>query len=167
MGSELLEHFRYDPESGLLYNKIGKQVGSYTRKYGRVLYRGRQIYIARLAWLLYYGEWPEGEIDHKNGDTHDNRICNLRNCTRFQNIRNQGAKSTNRSGYKGVWSEEYKGRERYRAKICHNGVVTYLGQFLSAEDAAKAYDQAAIKLHGEFANLNFKEGNKTNVTSST
>ena len=167
MDSDLLAHFRYEPSSGLLFNKYGRQVGSYTRIYGRVLFRGRQYSISRLAWFLHYGAWPKGEIDHRNGDTHDNRIDNLRDCTRFENIRNQGVRSKNQTGFKGVWSEQYKGKKRFRSKICHNGVVTYLGQFTTPEEAAAAYDKAAINLHGEFASLNFKEGNKTNVTPST
>ena len=57
--------------------------------------------------------------------------------------------SNNTSGYKGVhWD---KRRSRWVPQICVNGRKPYLGYFTNPEDAAKAYIEAAKRLHGEFA----------------
>lgn len=57
------------------------------------------------------------------------------------------------SQYKGV----YKKRSRWAARIAVNGETTWLGTFKTEEEAARAYDAAAKRLHGEFARLNFPE----------
>jgi len=94
-------------------------------------------------------------IDHINGNTLDNRKDNLRICTHSQNLTNVGKKSNNTSGYKGVsWN---KSHGKWQSQICVNGKTTYLGHFNDKLKAAKAYDDAALKHHGEFARLNFPE----------
>lgn len=91
-------------------------------------------------------------VDHINRISLDNRRCNLRICTRSQNDWNRGIGASNKSGYKGVcWLKE---ELKWRAYITANGVCHVIGRFDSAEDAAVAYNRAAIKLHGEFAFLN-------------
>lgn len=93
-------------------------------------------------------------VDHINGDTLDNRKSNLRLCTNAQNMRNQKRHRDNKtSRYKGVSLK--RDCNKYRAQLCTNGKVTHLGYFDSELDAARAYDQAALKYHGEFARLNF------------
>lgn len=99
---------------------------------------------------------PDGaDVDHANKDTLDNRRANLRVATRAQNMWNRGRTRANRSGFKGVhWDRREK---KFRAGIRCNGAYRSLGYFYSAYDAARAYDKAARRLHGEFARLNFTE----------
>jgi hypothetical protein len=91
-------------------------------------------------------------VDHKDGNGLDNRRSNLRLATHSQNGCNRRAPKNNRSGYKGVSFESARGQ--WKAKICSGGKQRHLGLFPTAEDAARAYDSAAIELHGEFAHLN-------------
>lgn len=91
-------------------------------------------------------------VDHKNGDGLDNRRSNLRICTLSQNMMNRVKLSLKKttSIYKGVGF--HKGR--FRAYIHANGGHKSLGYYDDQRDAAKAYNEAAIKYFGEFARLN-------------
>ena len=95
----------------------------------------------------------KGEIvDHINGNTLDNRKENLRICTHKNNMQNQKTPKNNKSEYKGVyWVKENK---NWRARIQVNGKKVSLGCYKNKEDAAKAYNEAAIKYFGEFARIN-------------
>lgn len=92
-------------------------------------------------------------VDHKNGNSLDNRLENLRFCTNAQNQQNRRALSPhNSSGFKGVcWSAS---RGKWMATIT-NGKNIHLGSFSSPQDAARAYDAKALELFGEFARINF------------
>lgn len=88
--------------------------------------------------------------DHINRNKLDNRRCNLRPATDSQNSCNQGIQKNNTSGYKGVhWSYG-----KWRAVIGVNGKKIYLGSYNDPKEAARAYNKAALKYHGEFAVLN-------------
>lgn len=93
------------------------------------------------------------QVDHKNGNTLDNRRENLRessNAQNHQNIpKNRNAVSTSR--FKGV---VLRPNGRWEANITANRKKIYLGRFDSEIDAAVAYNAAAFKLHGDFASLN-------------
>jgi len=92
---------------------------------------------------------PNMEIDHINGNGLDNRRCNLRICTHSQNLANQ-RKCRGTSQYKGVcWD-----KGRWRAQVSSAGQNIHLGYFKIEMDAAIAYNQAAQRLHGEYARLN-------------
>lgn len=93
-----------------------------------------------------------GVIDHKNGDTLNNCLSNLRLVTQAQNMLNRDKNVNNKSGYKGV-SFHYH-NNLYRARLKVNGKDIFLKYFRTAKEAAKAYNEAAIKYHGEFARLN-------------
>lgn len=146
-----LEDYIYNPLLGTFYNPKGKRIGSYTKKYGRLVYKGKEYTLARVAFFLMEGSWPEEEVDHINGDPQDNRWCNLRKCSRSENARNKKKRVTNKSGFKGV----YPVGKRYGAKIQYNGYPIYLGVFETPELAAQKYDRAAQHYHGNFANLNY------------
>lgn len=94
---------------------------------------------------------PSGmQGDHKNGNSLDNRRCNLRLATAAQNTQNRRCFSNNKCGVKGV-SPHVKG---FTANINVNGKRRYLGKFKTVEEAKAVYDLAAIDLHKEFARLN-------------
>lgn len=90
-------------------------------------------------------------VDHINRNTLDNRKSNLRICTQQENMRNAGMQSRNTSGYRGVSAFKNK----WRAVIYVMKKQTCLGYFDTPEDAARAYDRAALELFGEFASPNF------------
>lgn len=96
---------------------------------------------------------PSGkEIDHINGDKLDCRRTNLRIVTRQQNSLNKAKHKDNTSGYKGVhW---FKRDKKWQAQICNAGKRYHLGYYKDIREAAKAYNNAAKKLHGNYAILN-------------
>ncbi len=117
--------------------------------------QGRRTDI-RLHRLIMQAE-PNQIIDHINGDRSDNRRSNLRFCTRSQNNQNQFARKGS-CRFKGVhYAGDAHRTKPWRARIQLNNNQTLLGYFTTPEAAARRYDQAAVELFGEFANLNFPE----------
>lgn len=95
---------------------------------------------------------PRGVLtDHINGDKLDNRCSNLRDATIFENTRNASAKSTNKTGCKGVSYDRQN--KKFRAGITVNRKAINLGRYSTLEEAALAYQIAAIELHGDFAHV--------------
>jgi hypothetical protein len=91
-------------------------------------------------------------IDHVDGDRCNNRKNNLRCCTRSQNNRNRIRHYTNTSGFKGVtWHARAK---KWQAQLSKTKGKSYIGLFNTKEEAATAYNKAALEWHGEFAKLN-------------
>lgn len=86
-------------------------------------------------------------VDHKNGDTLDNRKDNLRICTQQQNMCNRKLQSNNTSGYHGV----HKAGNQWIATIQAFGEKIYIGRFATPEQAHRAYVIAANKYHGDFS----------------
>jgi HNH endonuclease/AP2 domain len=109
----------------------------------------RKIYLHREIIGAKKGQ----KVDHINGNKLDNRKENLRLATPAQNAMNIGLRRNNTSGLKGVRFEER--RDKWRAEIKVNYKNVFLGYFDNKFDAAKAYNDAAIKYHGEFARLNY------------
>lgn len=94
---------------------------------------------------------PGTVVDHRDCDGLNNTRANLRFATLAQNCQNVGLRSTNTSGYIGVT----RYGDKWGSKIRCDGCRIHLGYFAVAEEAARAYDAAAIRLRGEFAHLNF------------
>jgi hypothetical protein len=91
-------------------------------------------------------------VDHVNGDGLDNRRSNLRTASFAGNAHNRGLSSNNRSGFKGVGFESKTGRAVAYIKLGYR--TRRLGTFDTPRDAALAYDEAALRLHGEYARTN-------------
>ena len=99
----------------------------------------------RLAWLYHYGQWPNGDLDHINEVKDDNRISNLREATRAQNMQNVRRHKHNTSGYKGVsWMPD---RHKWRAYIFVNYKQQHIGLYNSPEEARDARRSAETRLH--------------------
>ena len=109
---------------------------------------GKIKLFSRLALDCGEGQY----VDHVNGNTRDNRRSNLRIATPRDNSRNAKMQCNNRAGYKGV--SLHRGG-KYRADIGFEGKNLYLGLYEEKESAAEAYDNAARKIYGEYARVNF------------
>jgi hypothetical protein len=94
----------------------------------------------------------KSHIDHINRNGLDNRRSNLRVCTVSQNHINRPMTKRNSSGYKGV-GRVHNGT-KWRADIRKDQKQYYLGSFDTKEEAAKAYNEMAIEMFGDFAWLN-------------
>lgn len=149
----LLELFVYDPESGLLYNRIsrmgarkGAVAGSRSHTgerdpYIRVLVDGERHYLHRLVWVYHYGHIAKDKIiDHINGNPLDNRIKNLRVVSYRENYTNSRRSKNNKSGYTGVC----RGGNRWIAYITVCGTKIILGRFEELRYAIAARIDADI-----------------------
>jgi hypothetical protein len=87
------------------------------------------------------------QVDHIDGDGLNNCRDNLRVCSSEQNAKNIKVRPGRLKGITPVGS-------KWQAQIAAEGRHLYLGLFESPELAAKAYDRAARKYHGEFAATN-------------
>lgn len=125
--------------------KIGSVAGWIQKTNSGKCYRaaeidGKQYLVHRLVWLLRYGEFPQSQIDHIDGNGLNNRIANLRAVTELENAKNARLQCNNTSGATGVvWHKECR---KWKAQIRGNGRVLHLGVFARKEDAIAARKQA-------------------------
>ncbi|MGA2172051.1 MAG: AP2 domain-containing protein [Sedimentisphaerales bacterium] len=104
-------------------------------------------------------------VDHRNRNSLDNRRSNLRLATHAQNIHNREKRKNTVSRFIGVTLNKRGGK--WYARIRSKGKTIYLGSFNNEIEAAKAYDEAAKKYHGEFAILNFPREDYINENCSS
>ena len=152
----------FDYKNGNLYwKKLTSKFsnGKINDKAGYIHHTGYQIIginnkyysVHRLIFLYYYGYLPK-EIDHIDGNRGNNHIGNLREVTRSQNLMNSKSHKNSSSQYKGVtW---HKRDKKWQVTIRINGKNKYLESFDNEIDAALTYNTKAIKLYGDYANLN-------------
>lgn len=143
---QLLKHFlNYDPETGYFTwcvrtsNRIniGTIAGTVdTNGYLRIRVCGKVRAAHRLVWLYVHGYFPEGDIDHVDGNRLNNALNNLRECNRSQNLLNKPIQDNNVTGVKGVcWDKRKKLWEAYAKQ---KGVKIRLGMYKNFDDAVRA-----------------------------
>lgn len=157
---EVRDIFFYDPLVGIfIRRKVSKfrpeYLGTFAdcnskTGYKCVSVRHKYYLSHRVAWLYTYGYWPE-LIDHIDQNKHNNRIDNLRECTRAENVWNMPLPHNNTSGVKGAsWSKK---SNSWIATISVNRKTTYLGKFPTKELAGEAYEAAVNKYRGHFLEI--------------
>lgn len=159
----LIELFEYR-EDGNLYWLVapkykpklqGKQAGSickYEHGDRRRIHIGHKLYFQnRLNFLYHNGYMPE-IVDHKDRNTLNDKIDNLRPADATTNQYNKGCAKNSTSKYKGVcWD---KREQRWHVQINTDGKPRHVGYFTDEIEAALAYNSEAERCNGEFANLN-------------
>ncbi len=145
--AEVKELIHYDPESGVFRWKDGNVAGAtHSSGYLQTYVAGHKLSLHRLAWFITYGRWPV-EIDHINRVKTDNRISNLRNCTRSENAQNR-LLPKGKSGLKGA----FRYHRKWKSQIYKNRKCVYLGLFNTKREAHAAYCEAAKSIYGLHAN---------------
>jgi len=154
---EANELFDYDQDTGVLRwkksrsNVLAGDVAGHKTTDGYIDVRvNRRLYSAhRIVWLLKTSAWPDGEIDHIDGDRSNNRLLNLRDVDRRNNAKNQRLNSRNKSGTMGV---RFHSRDkRWEASIGCKRTLIFLGCFSTKEEAVAARKDAERK-YGYHAN---------------
>ena len=111
-----------------------------------------QLHRVILARILGRELQPQELVDHIDQNGLNCSRTNLRLASHAENMRNVGLVHRNKSGYKGVsW---YKRTNTWQAQINDHGTKRHIGFFKNPIDAARAYNEAALKYHGEFAWVN-------------
>lgn len=160
--AKLRDLFIYDPDTGILTNRVARHVAKVGERAGCVNYEGyrsikifgRKYMSSHVIWAYVTGAWPVSEMDHINLQRGDDRLVNLREATREQNCANKGSFfKANSFGFRGV----KKAGSKFIAVICAGQKEICVGRYETAEFAALAYDVAAKRMHKQFARFNFPE----------
>ena len=148
------ELFSYNPETGVVIRKIStkkskvgdlvgtpSKVSNSKKGYSRLVVTvDYKVYLLhRIVWLMNYGFWPMGQIDHIDQNPANNKISNLRDVAGRENQRNLPLRMTSTSGVTGVYWE--KKRLKWRASVNVGGKRHDCGFFddiALAEFAVKA-----------------------------
>ena len=110
------------------------------------------IKCSRVILLLHNGYLTKNkEVDHKDGNSLNNKVNNLRESTLAQNKHNRKISKNNTSGHKGVYWNKASGK--WMVRINANGKSYYFGTYVNKEDAIKVAIAARKKLHGEFGRI--------------
>lgn len=156
--NEIIEYEDY--AEIVLYGKDGNEVArtmidleyvDIVKDYKWYLTKDGYAYNSEVGRLHRFLTKPTGDlvIDHINHNRLDNRVSNLRICTRQQNNFNTETRCDNSSGITGVYW--VKRNNRWVAQITINGKLKHIGYYNTKEEAAEARRQAEIEYFGEFA----------------
>lgn len=126
--------------------RAGKPARNSTHGYVGIRIDGKLYLAHRVAWLMAHGTWPNGIIDHINGITADNRLCNLRDTTPAMNAENR--RRPRRGMVSGLAGAQWhKQLSKWQASIMVGGVRTHLGVFDTPNAAHETYLAAKRRLH--------------------
>lgn len=139
--NELMQYKWYSGNTSKFYAFRSKKVGGNWRQLGmhRHIMQPKEGY----------------QVDHIDNNGLNNQRSNLRVCTQAENSRNKGRRSHNTSGYAGV--SFHANTKKWKAQIAVDKKHIYIGIYKTAEEAYKAYCEACLKYHGEFANIKNKQ----------
>jgi hypothetical protein len=155
--SRLKELLSYDKDTGVfmwLKSRGGAKKGMVagcidSDGYVQIGLDGKLYRAHRVAFLYVFDRWPSEEIDHINGDRTDNRIKNLRESTRAENMQN--LKKPSVPGKSGLFGAQWSSAKRkWRAAIKTKGFRKHLGYFDTPEEARNAYILEKKKTHPFF-----------------
>lgn len=146
----LLWRHREDVGAHVNSRLAGKEAGSSNGRYRQVELNGWTFCVHRIVFKMHHGFEPEGDVDHRDTNTDNNCIENLRDCTHQENGRNSKASLRRSPGLKGT---TYRKRDnRYYAQISiDKGKRKHLGSFATEAEAHAAYCEAAKQHFGAFA----------------
>lgn len=125
----------------------GKEASSYSAGYLRVSINGRSLKAHRVILAIITGKWPDGDVDHINGDTLDNRPSNLRAVSHVDNCRNQKLRCGNIYGMHGINVDRRTGK--FVVAISDSGEKRHIGQYadLASARIAREAAQRALNYH--------------------
>lgn len=152
----ILESFDYEPSTGIVRHRRGKRAGEPVgseRSYGgdavylHLRFKTRNFAVHRLAWVLMYARWPDGDIDHIDRDGLNNRLDNLRDVPHVINSRNQRLNRRNTSGVAGVtWDSK---SSKWRVTISQR----YVGLAADLDEARRIRRDAEVAEGGYITSL--------------
>jgi len=162
MGYDMIEFIRnnFTYKDGFLYRaisrggeKIGNRAGWITtcngKLYWKISIKRKTMYLHQVIFLYHHGHLPK-YIDHKDNNSTNNKIENLREATQSQNVGNSRLRKDSSSGYKGVTFR--KDTKKWQSQIMIDGKHISLGSYETKEDAHNAYIKGSSKYFKEFAN---------------
>ena len=155
--------FRVDFNAGRLFwscppknhaEKVGREAGyinigkGKNKTYWQVRAFGKTFKRARIIFFMAHGRWPTPCVDHINGDSLDDKLANLRECTYAQNTVSSRNKFRPNGLPRGVYPTK---QGRYMARITVNGKTRSLGVFDTPTAAARIYRNKLEEVYGKFA----------------
>jgi len=146
----LVDDGDYGDLSGYTWYAAKNRNTYYAQRSKTISGKPKVIKMHRVIMGLHFGDGKQ--IDHINGNGLDNQRANLRFCTNQENLRNQKATKNCSSQFKGV--NFHKKAMKWQARICVNNKDKHLGSFDTEIEAAKAYNEAAKELFGDYALCN-------------
>lgn len=152
-------HELFEYKDGNLYRKksgggmkVGDVCGWTTicngKQYKKLSINKKIVYLHHAIYMFHYGYLPK-IIDHKDNNSLNNKIENLRGCNQSLNLANSDKRTTNTSGYKGVSFRQ--DTKKWQASLTKNYKKISLGCYKTAEEAYQAYLKGSKKHFGDFS----------------